>query len=101
MLPAFPYSYVRKAQLWLSAKKRSLCSGPFFWDTTAQAHSKGLDEEHPLYLAVDSIGFLSSAAEQSPSFVLDIADVDIVAVALPKGDPGAPEHEQVVAVQYN
>lgn len=71
---------------------------PFFWDPTAQTHSKRLDEEHPLYLAVDPIGFLSSAAEQSPSFVLDIADVDVVAVALPEGDPGAPEHEEVVAM---
>lgn len=53
------------------------------------------------YLAVDSIGFLPSAAEQGPSLVFDVADVDVVAVALPKRDPGAPEHQQVVAVQYD
>lgn len=69
---------------------------PLFFGTPQR--SKHLDEEHPLYLAIDSIGFLSSAAEQSPSFVLDIADVDVVAVAFPEGDPGAPEHEEVVAM---
>lgn len=50
------------------------------------------------YLAVDAVGFLATAAEQSPSLVLDVAHVDVVPVALPKGDPGAPKNQEVVAV---
>ena len=76
---------------------------PFLRHTAqrTQAHSECLDKGCASYLAIDSIGFLPSTAEQSPSFVLDVADVDVVAIAVPKGDPGAPEHEQVVAMQYN
>lgn len=57
-----------------------------------------IDDGHGL--AIDPIGFLSSAAEQGPSFVLDIADVDIVAITFPKWDSSAPKHKQVVAMQY-
>lgn len=51
------------------------------------------------HLSVYLAGLLPSAAEQVPSFVLDIADVDIVPVVLAKGNPGATEHKQVVPVQ--
>lgn len=50
------------------------------------------------YLAVDAVGFLAAAAEQSPSLVLDVAHVDVVPVALSKGDPGAPKNQEVVAM---
>jgi len=65
------------------------------------AHTVCLTKGLPSYLAIDPIGFLSSAAEQGPSFVLDIADVDIVAITFPKWYSSAPKHKQVVAMQYN
>lgn len=55
-----------------------------------------VDDGHGL--AVDAVGFLAAAAEQGPPLVLDVADVDVVPVALSKGDPGAPKHQEVVAM---
>lgn len=46
-----------------------------------------------LYLPVDSVGFLPSAVEQFPAFVVNIADMDVVPVAFSKRNPSAPEHQ--------
>lgn len=50
------------------------------------------------YLSVDLVGPLPPAAEQVPSFVLNVADVHVVAVVFTERDPGAAEDQQVVAV---
>lgn len=51
------------------------------------------------YLSVYLAGLLPSAAEQVPSFVLNVANMDIVSIVLAKRNPGATKHKQVVPVQ--
>lgn len=51
------------------------------------------------YLSVYLVGLLPSAAEQVPSFVLNIANMDIVAIVLAKWNSGTTKHKQVVPVQ--
>lgn len=48
------------------------------------------------YLSIDLVGLLPSAAEQVPSFVLNVANVDVIAVVFTKWNPGATEHKEVV-----
>lgn len=50
------------------------------------------------YLSVDSVGLLPSAVEQRPPLVLDVADVDVISVVFPKGNPSATEHQQIVSM---
>lgn len=50
------------------------------------------------YLSVDSVGLLPSAVEQRPPLVLDVADVDVIPVVFPKGNPSATEHQQIVSM---
>lgn len=51
------------------------------------------------YLSVYLVGLLPSAAEQVPSFVLNIANMDIVPIVLAKWNSGTAKHKQVVPVQ--
>lgn len=51
------------------------------------------------YLSVYLVGLLPSAAEQVPSFVLNIANMDIVPIVLAKWNSGTTKHKQVVPVQ--
>lgn len=48
------------------------------------------------YLSIDLVWLLPSAAEQVPSFVLNVANVDVVAVVFTEWNPSATEHKQVV-----
>lgn len=50
------------------------------------------------HLSVDLVGLLPSAVEQVPSFVLNIANVDVVPIVFTKRYPSATKHKQVVAV---
>lgn len=51
------------------------------------------------YLSIDLIGLLSSTAEQVPSFVLNVTNMDVVSIVFTKWNPSATKHKQVVAVQ--
>lgn len=52
-----------------------------------------------LYLSIYSIGFLAPAVEEGPTFVFNIADVNIISIVFPKRDSGPAKHKQVVSVQ--
>lgn len=51
-----------------------------------------------LYLSIYSIGFLSPAVEERPTFVFNIADVNIISVVFPERDSGPAKHKQVISV---
>lgn len=51
-----------------------------------------------LYLSIYSIGFLSPAVEEGPTFVFNIADVNIISVVFPERDSGPAEHKQVISM---
>ncbi len=52
-----------------------------------------------LYLSIYSIGFLAPAVEKGPTFVFNIADVNIISIVFPKRDSSPAKHKQVVSVQ--
>lgn len=52
------------------------------------------------YLSVDSVGLLPATVKQGPSLVFHVANVNVVAVVLPEGDPRTAKHQQIVTVQH-
>lgn len=55
-------------------------------------------KDETCYLSVDLVGFLPPAVEQVPSFILNITDVDVIAIVFTKWYPSAAKHKQVVAM---
>jgi len=51
------------------------------------------------HLSINPVGFLASAVQEVPPLVLNVTNMDVVAVALAERNPGAAKHQQVVAVQ--
>lgn len=50
------------------------------------------------YLSIDLVWFLPSAVEQVPSFVLNIANMNVIAIVFTKWNPSATKNKQVVSV---
>lgn len=51
------------------------------------------------YLSIYSIRFLAPAVEEGPSFVFNVAYVNVVSVVFTERDSGPTEHKQVVSMQ--
>lgn len=66
-------------------------------DTTAESNAS--DTRCCFYLAVDLVGFLPPAVEQVPPFVLDVANMNVVAVVFPERNSSSTEDKQVVSMQ--
>lgn len=54
---------------------------------------------HCSYLAVDLVRLCSSAAQQVPLFVLNVANVDVISIVFTKRNAGAAKHQQVVTMK--
>ena len=58
----------------------------------------GLGNKPWANLSVNPVGFLAPAVQEVPSLVVDVTNMDVVAVVFTEWYPRSAKHKQVVAV---
>lgn len=64
-----------------------------------KTENKQLHRDKDRHRSVDLVGFLPPAVEQAPSFVLNIANMEVIAVVFTKWNPSAAKYQQVAAME--